>query len=439
MGATTQVYSWGAKVRGISRTVAEYFGEFRARFAGRHFGKYRAIVTVIDDPEMLGRVKVTCPRVFGDVETGWCWPASGYGSTSQGAPHGQWDPPSKGDMVWLEFEEGNVDRAGLWSHGAFARTAMADHGRGLPDLSDEGGLKGIEGAPVPGPNFAGTYGTVHSWQTPSGSFFEMDDAPGRERVQVHHTSGAHVEILADGTVNICAAGNVNIQASAGSIHEYASNSVSRTTEGNVSEAVGGTASRTVAGGSTTAISGLEAESSGGRATTIEGDWARDVRGSVAEQCFGHWKAMTGGQFAAFAGQDILLQSARGAVLAAMNSPLNNGLPTQDALTLQGFNGKALLGSYDATGIALESSLELDAALGTAVLTSLLRVALGSVTAVDPVVKWNEFSALILALTGWLNGHTHSSSGSGPPVVPADLVVTPVLTTACASLKVFVDA
>lgn len=81
----------------------------------QYFGKYRAIVTNVSDPEKRGRVKVMCPRIFGEYESAWCEPCIPF-AYERG---GDFAIPRLNDFIWVEFEEGDVDRpiwcGGLWS------------------------------------------------------------------------------------------------------------------------------------------------------------------------------------------------------------------------------------------------------------------------------------------------------------------------------------
>ncbi|MEV0535999.1 phage baseplate assembly protein V [Kitasatospora sp. NPDC050463] len=75
------------------------------RVEGRYFGKYRGIVSDVDDPRALGRVRVRVPHLTGDVELGWALPCLPYG----GLPgEGLFTVPGKGAGVWVEFEGGNL-------------------------------------------------------------------------------------------------------------------------------------------------------------------------------------------------------------------------------------------------------------------------------------------------------------------------------------------
>lgn len=64
-------------------------------------GKFRAIVTNINDPDKMGRIKVQCPKLFGEYESSWCLPCVPYSSDDAGFIM----LPKVGDMVWIEFED----------------------------------------------------------------------------------------------------------------------------------------------------------------------------------------------------------------------------------------------------------------------------------------------------------------------------------------------
>ena len=51
---------------------------------GPLYGKFRGIVTDIQDPLMMGRIKANVPDVFGDQESGWAMPCAPFGGSSRG-------------------------------------------------------------------------------------------------------------------------------------------------------------------------------------------------------------------------------------------------------------------------------------------------------------------------------------------------------------------
>jgi len=69
------------------------------------FGKFRGVVTDIQDPLQIGRIRARVPDVMGDQESGWampCFPFAGSGM-------GWFALPSVGAGVWIEFEHGDPD------------------------------------------------------------------------------------------------------------------------------------------------------------------------------------------------------------------------------------------------------------------------------------------------------------------------------------------
>ncbi len=77
------------------------------------YGKYRGIVTDINDPLMMGRIKATVSDVMGDQESGWAMPCAPFG----GEQTGFFVLPKVGAGVWIEFEHGDPDYpiwAGCW-------------------------------------------------------------------------------------------------------------------------------------------------------------------------------------------------------------------------------------------------------------------------------------------------------------------------------------
>ncbi|HEX9803700.1 MAG TPA: phage baseplate assembly protein V [Gammaproteobacteria bacterium] len=77
---------------------------------GTFYGKYRGIVTDIQDPLMIGRIRARVPDVMGDQESGWATPCSPFGGTGMGF----FALPAAGAGVWIEFEHGDPDYP-IWS------------------------------------------------------------------------------------------------------------------------------------------------------------------------------------------------------------------------------------------------------------------------------------------------------------------------------------
>ncbi len=79
--------------------------ELADRLQNRFYGKYRGIVTKINDPLQIGRIKATVPDVMGDKESGWAMPCAPFG----GSAYGFFAVPAEGAGVWIEFEHGDPD------------------------------------------------------------------------------------------------------------------------------------------------------------------------------------------------------------------------------------------------------------------------------------------------------------------------------------------
>ena len=94
----------------------ERVARFIERNENKHWGKYRAIVADRDDPERLGRLKLRVPSLLADAATGWAWPAAPYA----GADVGFFFVPKVGDLVWVEFAEGELEHP-IWSGCAWAK------------------------------------------------------------------------------------------------------------------------------------------------------------------------------------------------------------------------------------------------------------------------------------------------------------------------------
>ena len=78
----------------------------------QYYGKFAGTVLNNVDPEVRGRIQVTVPDVLGLLPTTWaepCLPLAG----PTGAPMGAYFVPPIGSGVWVEFEQGDVNRP-IW-------------------------------------------------------------------------------------------------------------------------------------------------------------------------------------------------------------------------------------------------------------------------------------------------------------------------------------
>ena len=94
-----------------------------------YYGKYRAKVVDINDPEKRGRIRVMCPKVLREYKSAWCEPcipiAYDFG--------GDFALPKVNEFVWIEFESGDINKpiytGGLWSKNKSPSPSYSDKER----------------------------------------------------------------------------------------------------------------------------------------------------------------------------------------------------------------------------------------------------------------------------------------------------------------------
>ena len=107
------------------------------RAASSYFGKYRGIVTDVNDPGNQCRIRATVPAVMGEQECGWAMPAAPFA----GDGHGFVMLPKVGSGVWIEFEAGRIDNP-IWSGAWWASGERPDpQGETIRVLVSEKGHK----------------------------------------------------------------------------------------------------------------------------------------------------------------------------------------------------------------------------------------------------------------------------------------------------------
>ena len=92
----------------------------------KYYGKYRALVVDLNDPEKRGRIRVQCPEVLGDSKSPWCEICVPVAYEKGG----DFCLPKLNDFVWVEFESGNPMKpiwlGGCWSIG---NTSLSDYSK----------------------------------------------------------------------------------------------------------------------------------------------------------------------------------------------------------------------------------------------------------------------------------------------------------------------
>jgi uncharacterized protein involved in type VI secretion and phage assembly len=144
-------------------------------FYGLHAGR----VADVQDPEQLGRIKVSVPSVFGaesaESQT-WARPCF---------PVGHFFMPDVDDRVWVAFEHGDPT-APVWLGEWYAAGATPPEATASPPAK-------------------------RVIRTASGHRILLDDTSGSEKVVLEDAAGSRIELSADGML-LHAAGDLTIEA-----------------------------------------------------------------------------------------------------------------------------------------------------------------------------------------------------------------------------------
>lgn len=82
-------------------------------YFGKYYGRYEGFVVDSNDPEGRGRIKVKCPKVWGDdYPDKWVLPMGMYAGNKAGMHF----MPDKDDPVWIGFEYGDPNFP-YWQYG----------------------------------------------------------------------------------------------------------------------------------------------------------------------------------------------------------------------------------------------------------------------------------------------------------------------------------
>lgn len=173
-------------------TTDELLRIFEERLLDRFYGKYEGVITNVDDPLEIGRVRVKVPAVLGEeVESGWALPCAPYGG---GKDRGLFFLPEVGDTVWVEFAAGDPSRP-IWV-GTF--WGAPDSAGGADDLAS------ASGAETPTAEGATASPTLKVLRTTAGHLLVFDDdgevvllANGNEKTSIRLSKEGEVIVKAD--------------------------------------------------------------------------------------------------------------------------------------------------------------------------------------------------------------------------------------------------
>jgi uncharacterized protein involved in type VI secretion and phage assembly len=138
------------------------------RVQNKYWGKYRGFVEDRNDPEQLGRLKVRVPSILGDGITGWAFPVSPYA----GADLGWFFIPQNGDLVWVEFAEGELEHP-LWTGCGWTKPG------GSTEVPQEA---------------QSSYPDAQVIKTKSGHIIILDDTSGSEKITIRAKANCEITI-----------------------------------------------------------------------------------------------------------------------------------------------------------------------------------------------------------------------------------------------------
>jgi uncharacterized protein involved in type VI secretion and phage assembly len=186
-------------------SVQELVGQLAHDAQQRYYGKYRAFVTDVQDPNASGRVRLRIPSVLGDAETDWAEPVLPFGGTQD---TGLLAVPEPNALVWAEFAEGDLSHP-VWTGAVF-----------VPASGGSGKL----GDPA-----------IRAIHTPAGQLLALDDSSNASQLRIEHPSGATVTIDNQGTIELTAADGTKLtldaQSSALQVQDANGNSLSADASG----------------------------------------------------------------------------------------------------------------------------------------------------------------------------------------------------------------
>jgi hypothetical protein len=90
------------------------------RVFGIYLSSYMGYVASTEDPDGYGRIKIILPFLnkTKPIEK-WAWQKGRYA----GKNYGSWNIPEVGEMVWVEFERGNLSYP-IWSYGYHGKNEL---------------------------------------------------------------------------------------------------------------------------------------------------------------------------------------------------------------------------------------------------------------------------------------------------------------------------
>lgn len=168
--------------------MEELLRAFDEHVKSRFYGKYEGVVTDVEDPLGIGRIRTRVPAVLGeDTESGWALPCAPFCGTETGF----FFLPQVGDTVWVEFAAGDPSRP-IWTGGFWGAPASSG---GQDDLASKTGSE----VPTHGGDAAAPGRSVLRTKAGHRLVFEDD---GGVLVLAHGDDKTEIRLTKDGEVVI---------------------------------------------------------------------------------------------------------------------------------------------------------------------------------------------------------------------------------------------
>ena len=419
----------------------------------------RGIVVSVDDPDERGRVRCAIPDLFLDGETGtvldsqWC---ESKGGGLLGA--GSLDVPKVGTQVWVQsvysaandtfdlvYERGNTGKA---KEGSFApavgrgkdddsvrlkvsppfslpsatavleRRSPADNKVTRPEDTSRVEIPGI-----PTSANAGVYPHNRVLKTEGGFVLELDDTPGNERLQLHHPSGASVEVYGSGVWSQRSSKKWEEVLEHDTKHVWGDERVR--VDGHVTRGVGGNSVEEVSGRKVLLAGEVDYRARFDLLMEVGGMFRQRVTGPAVQRFLNDWRATSGGAVNLSSLSDFGIMSGLGAVNVVgakginMNSPLNVSIHAGALLDMVSIGAASLACSALAV---TTGAMQVTAAAATNLSLASLTAEIGA-TNISTAAMAIEAANVLLASLGGLNVIAPlASSFRSVPAVP----VWPVL-------------
>lgn len=106
----------------MSAELKKLLEEYGLEYFDKYYGCYKGFVHSNEDPKNMGRLQVSVPVVYGEEPyEEWAPPKGIYAGKSVGSVF----LPSKGDQLWVSFENGD-SRFPIWEYGGWRKGELPE-------------------------------------------------------------------------------------------------------------------------------------------------------------------------------------------------------------------------------------------------------------------------------------------------------------------------